>query len=87
MRRAGRLHLLAAPYASLVRDRLARKLSLPRHINADAAEVAIDRALAARDPEAMPFSIAAQRMRAARRPIDLVRAAHTLFALERTLKR
>lgn len=87
VRRAGRLHLLAAPYAALVRDRLARKLSLPRHIDADATEVAIDRALAARDPEAMPFSIAAQRMRAARRPIDLVRAAHTLFALERTLKR
>lgn len=87
VRRAGRLHLLAAPYATLVRDRLARQLSLPRHIDAAAAETAIDRALAARDPAAMPFSVAATRMRSARRPTDLVRAAHTLFALERTLKR
>lgn len=87
VRRAGRLHLLAAPYAALVRDRLARHLSLPRHIDAAAAETAIDRALAARDPAAIPFSIAAQHMRAARRPMDLVRAARTLFALERTLKR
>ncbi|MFM6931861.1 MAG: DUF4350 domain-containing protein [Novosphingobium sp.] len=87
VRRAGRLHLLAAPYATLVRDRLARQLSLPRHIDAAAAETAIDRALAARDPAAMPFSVAAARMRAARRPTELVRAAHTLFALERTLKR
>ena len=87
VRRAGRLHLLATPYAALVRDRLARQLSLPRHIDAEAAELAIDRALAARNAEAMPFSIAASRMRAARRPMDLVRAARTLYALERTLKR
>ncbi|PLK27300.1 hypothetical protein [Novosphingobium sp. TH158] len=87
VRRSGRLHLLAAPYATLLRERVARKLALPRHADAETTEAAIDRALAARDPAAMPFSIAAAQMRAARRPADLLRAGRTLYSLERTLKR
>ncbi|MFM5930911.1 MAG: DUF4350 domain-containing protein [Novosphingobium sp.] len=85
--RAGRLHLLAAPYATLVRERLARKLALPRALDNDATEAAIDRALAARDGSAEPFSHAASRMRAARGPGDLLRAGRSLYALERILRR
>jgi hypothetical protein len=51
------------------------------------AEAAIDRALAARAPQATAFSIAAAKMRAARHPADLVSAAQLLHSLERTLKR
>ncbi|MBC2664344.1 DUF4350 domain-containing protein [Novosphingobium flavum] len=86
VRRSGRLHLLAAPYAAMVRDRLVRALGLPRHADGAASEAAIDRALAVRAPEARPFSVAAAALRAARRPIDLLRAAQDLHALERMLK-
>ncbi|MFM5908919.1 MAG: DUF4350 domain-containing protein [Novosphingobium sp.] len=85
--RAGRLHLLAAPYATLVRERLARKLALPRTLDVDATEAAIDRALAARDGSAEAFSHAAARMRAARGPADLLRAGRSLYSLERILRR
>ncbi len=87
IRRSGRLHLLGPPYADLVRERLARELALPRAADAKATEAAIDRALAARDPAAKPFSIAAATLRSGRKPADLVRAAHALHALERTLTR
>jgi hypothetical protein len=83
VRRSGRLHLLAAPYAALVRERLARTLALPRHVDAAVAEAAIDRALAARRPDAPPFSSIAAQLRAARRPFELLRAAQTLHSLER----
>jgi hypothetical protein len=86
IRRSGRLHLLAAPYAALVRERLVRALGLPRHAAPSAAEAAIDRALAVRAPDARPFSAAAAALRAARRPIDLLRGAQDLHALERMLK-
>ncbi len=87
IRRSGRLHLLGTPYAALVRERLGRTLALPRHVDADAAEAAIDRVLAARRPDAPPFSRIAAQLRAARRPLDLLRAAQTLHSLERMLTR
>ncbi len=87
IRRAGRLHLLAGPYATLVRDRLARKLALPRSLDHETIELAIDRALAARDASAEPFSNASARMSAARSPLELLRAGRTLYALERILRR
>ena len=87
IRRAGRMHLLAAPYAALVRDRLARTLALPRHSDAERTEAAIDRALAARDPSAKPFSRIASELREARRPADLLRAGQALQDVERTLTR
>ncbi len=87
VRRSGRLHLLAAPYAALVRERLARTLALPRVADSAAAEAAIDRALAARAPDATPFSHIAGQLRAARRPADLLRGAQALHALERMLTR
>lgn len=87
VRRSGRLHLLAAPYAALVRERLSRTLALPRLADSAAAEAAIDRALAARAPDATPFSHIAGQLRAARRPADLLRGAQALHALERMLTR
>jgi hypothetical protein len=87
IRRSRRLHLIAAPYATRARERLAHVLALQRQADADATEAAIDRALAARAPGAMPFSGAAARLRAARSPHDLLKAAQELHALERTLIR
>jgi hypothetical protein len=87
IRRSGRRHLVAGPYAAMVRERLARTLALPRSADVAATEAAIDRALAARAPDAKPFSIAAAHLRAARRPAELLRSAQELHSLERKLTR
>lgn len=87
IRRSRRLHLITAPYAARARDRLARALALPRVADAPATEAAIDRALASRAPGSTPFSIVAARLRAARSPHDIIKAAQDLHALERTLIR
>lgn len=87
IQRARRLHLLGAPYADAARDRLSRALALPARLDAHEAEQAIDRALAVRVPGAEPFSNVAARLRAARRPADLISAARQLHSLERTLMR
>jgi hypothetical protein len=86
IRRSRRLHLVGAPYADHVRERLVRALALPRIADAEATEAAIDRALATRTGMPTPFSLAAARLRAARRPADVVKAAQDLHSLERTLK-
>jgi hypothetical protein len=87
VRRARRLHLVGPPYADAARERLVRALALPHRLDPAQAEAAIDRALDARAPEAEPFSAASAAMRAARRPVDLLRAAQTLHTLERILTR
>lgn len=87
IRRTRRLHLVTGPYAAAARDRLVRALALARRADPDASEESIDRALAARQPDATPFSAIAARLRAARRPHDIVKAAQDLHALERTLIR
>lgn len=87
IQRARRLHLLGPPYADATRDRLVRALALPARLEPAQAEAAIDRALAVRAPQAEPFSTAAARLRAARRPLDLLRAARLIHSLERTLTR
>ena len=87
LRRARRLHLLGAPYADAARERLAKALALPTKLDSAATEAAIDRALAARSPDARPFSLAAAALRVARRPRELVRAAQELHSLERILTR
>lgn len=87
IRRTRRFHLVATPYADHVRERITKALALPRLADAMATEAAIDRALAARDPDSAPFSALAARLRAARRPHHIVAAAHDLHALERTLTR
>ena len=86
IRRSRRLHLVGAPYADHARERLARALALPRLADAAATEAAIDRALAGRAGLPAAFSTAAARLRAARRPADIVKAAQDLHSLERTLK-
>lgn len=83
--RARRFHLLRVPYADRTRERLVRVLALPRALDADGAEAAIDRALASRAPDAEPFSRVAARLRSARKPHEILKAARDLHALERTL--
>ncbi|MDE2412543.1 MAG: DUF4350 domain-containing protein [Sphingomonadales bacterium] len=85
IRRTRRLHLIGRPYADACRDRLIRALALPTRLGANDAELAIDRALHARDPDAPSFAVTAAALRTARRPIDMLRAARTLHSLERTL--
>ncbi|WP_404479265.1 DUF4350 domain-containing protein [Novosphingobium sp. BL-52-GroH] len=87
VRRTRRWHLLGGPYADRARDRLVLSLALPRGAEAERTEAAIDRALAARQPDAEPFSVIAARLRAGRRPHDLLKAARDLHALERMLIR
>jgi hypothetical protein len=87
VRRSRRLHLLGGPYADRIRDRLAAALALPRTLDPAGTDAAIDRALAARSPETEPFSVTAARLRAARRPTDLLKAARDCHALERMLTR
>ncbi|ANY19704.1 hypothetical protein A6F68_01186 [Tsuneonella dongtanensis] len=81
LRRSGRLHLLAAPYAAMIARRLANAFGLR-----SADPRAIDAALARRAPDAAPFSTLAARLEAARGPNELLRAAHALHTLERTAR-
>ncbi len=87
VRRSRRLHLIGGPYADHARDRLVHALALPRTLPPEEADAAIDRALASRKADAEPFSAIAARLRRARRPHDLVKAARELHALERMLTR
>jgi hypothetical protein len=87
IRRARRLHLLGGPYADAARERLAKALALPARLDTEGAEAAIDRALAARDATAAPFSTTAAALRVARKPRELITAARELHSLERTLIR
>ncbi|MCJ2180426.1 DUF4350 domain-containing protein [Novosphingobium album (ex Hu et al. 2023)] len=87
VRRSGRLHLLSGPYLERARERLGQALALPRTLDPDQAAAAIDRALASRHPDAEPFTAVTARLKAARRPHDLLKAARDLHALERMLIR
>ena len=86
IRRTGRLHLVTTPYATAARERLARALALPRQADAGATEAAIDRSLTSRTGLPAAFSTLAQRLRSARRPHDILKAAQDVHALERTLQ-
>jgi hypothetical protein len=75
--RAGRMRLLADPYANLSARRLAGALGLTR------PDVqAIDAALARRLPQEEPFSLRAARLRNAASPTEILRAAQSLKELE-----
>jgi hypothetical protein len=87
LRRTHRLHLVTLPYADRARVALTRALGLARQPSAEATERAIDRALAARAPDAQPFSRIAARLRSAGSVPQAVTAARELHALERKLKR
>ena len=84
--RAKRWHLLGPPYAALVTRRLAHKLALHQQ-TAQAREAALDRLIEQRGSQAPPFSLAAERLRDASRPAELLRAAGALRSIERTLTR
>ncbi|WP_068085768.1 hypothetical protein [Novosphingobium rosa] len=88
MRRARRFHVLGAPYADASRARLARALSLPRQMKAEAVDAAIDRALAARRASglAVPdqtFTSAAAQLARAQGEGEILALARTLHAIER----
>jgi hypothetical protein len=62
-------------------------LALPRHAGKEVTDTAIDRAMAARSPASPPFTELAGRLRSARSPHEIVKAAKDLHDLERTLIR
>ena len=85
IRRTGRVHLVAGPYADAARDRLAAALGLPRGTDHAAIEAAIDRAQQRRDVPLPMFSQAAADLRSARKPHDVARRAAVLHSIERAL--
>jgi hypothetical protein len=83
IQRAQRLHLLGAPYAALVRTRLANALGLRPSGDAARTDAEIDRMLAARG---MPgFVEHAEALREARGAQELLRQAGALRQIERKL--
>lgn len=85
IRRAGRVHLVAAPYADAARERLALALGLPRGQTPDATERLIDAAQDRRGLAGPRFSAAAAHLRAARKPHDLTRRAAAIRQIEKDL--
>jgi hypothetical protein len=85
IRRAGRVHLVAAPYADAARERIAQALGLPRGKSPEDTEAMID---AAQDRRALPgprFAAAAAHLRSARKPHDLTRRAAVIHQIEKDL--
>lgn len=85
IRRAGRVHLVAAPYADAARERLALALGLPRGQSAEQTEQLIDAGQDRRGLQGPRFSAAAAHLRAARKPHDLTRRAAVVHQLEKDL--
>ena len=85
IRRTGRVHLVATPYADAVRDRLVQALGLPRGQSAEAIEKLIDAAQDRRSLAGPRFSAAAAHLRAARKPHDLTRRAAVVHQIEKDL--
>lgn len=86
IRRAGRVHLAAAPYADAVRERIALALGLPRGLSHEEIERLIDAAQARRSIPGPTFSNAARHLRDARKPHDVTKRALVLQQIERLLK-
>ena len=85
IRRTGRVHLVAAPYADAARDRLALALGLPRGQSSEAIEKLIDAAQDRRGLAEPRFSAAAAHLRSARKPHDLTRRAAVVHQIEKDL--
>lgn len=85
IRRAGRLRLIAGPYADASRERLVHALGLPRGRPPAETEAAIDRLQARLDGTGPRYSELAARLRAARRATDVVQHAAALQSLEKDL--
>jgi hypothetical protein len=86
IRRSGRVHLAAAPYADAARERIALALGLPKGLGPQETERLIDAAQVRRAVEGPPFSQAARHLRDARKPHELTRRAQVLQQIERHLK-
>ncbi|MFN3423993.1 MAG: DUF4350 domain-containing protein [Novosphingobium meiothermophilum] len=86
IRRTGRLHLVARPYADAMRDRLALLLGLPKVPSAQETERLIDAALLRRGWQGGSFSATAAALRGARNPHEITRRALALQQMERHLK-
>lgn len=82
--RLKRWHLLGAPYAALVAQRIASRLSL-REPEGEARERAIDRALIKAGHQGESFGHWANILRGASKPADILRASRALRTIERTL--
>lgn len=85
IQRSRRLHLLGAPYAAMLRARLARLLGLRTGTDAGRDEAEIDRLLEARGQPPHAFSNPAEALRHARGSHDLLRSARALRELEGNL--
>ena len=85
--RAGRLRLIGGPDADAARERLVHALGLPRGRSPAETDAALDRAAGRLDTAGPRFSELAERLRAARRPADLVQRAAALQHLEKDLTR
>lgn len=85
LERAKRWHLLGEPYAEMVAARIASTLGI-RTRDPEERAAAIDRALVAETGEPR-FAAAADALRKAERPQDILRAARELRQIERTLQR
>lgn len=82
IQRTRRMHLLSAPYADMMRSRIAAALGLHR-----ADDSQIDAALHRRLPDEPPFGQTLGQLRNARTPHEILRAANALRSLERKLSR
>ncbi|MDZ4307665.1 DUF4350 domain-containing protein [Allopontixanthobacter sp.] len=82
IQRTRRMHLLTAPYAEMMRIRIAAALGLHR-----ADDSQIDAALHRRLPDEPPVGHTLGHLRKARTPHDVLRAANALRSLERKLSR
>jgi hypothetical protein len=83
--RAGRLRLIAGPYADASRERLVHALGLPRGRPPAETEAAIDWLQARQDRAGPRYSELAARLRAAHRSGDVVRHAAALQRVEKDL--
>lgn len=87
IQRSKRLHLLGAPYAGMVRTRIAQALSLRPSADHAVTEAEIDELLARRGIAPADFSTQAEALRQAKGPHELLRRAHALRQIERKLAR
>lgn len=85
IRRAGRVRLIAGPYADAARERLVHALGLPRGRPPEETDAAIDRLQARLATTGPRWSELAARLRAAHRSADVVQRAAALQRLERDL--
>lgn len=85
IRRTGRVHLAAAPYADLTRERIAAALGFPKGLSAAEIDKLIDAAQIRRGIAGPLFSNAANHLCDARKPHEVTRRALALQQIERLL--